>query len=132
MSSLPRILVVDDDEPILVLMKNILREFKFEPITASSGQQALELTAEAVPDLILLDKNMPAMPGDELMAHIRQTPRLRDVPVLILSGEPLDDDELAVLGAQGAVQKPFDLTDLIQRIRTQLAARPVSREQAQK
>ena len=131
MSSLPRILVVDDDEPILVLMKNILREFKFEPITASSGQQALEITAESVPDLILLDKNMPAMPGDELIAHFREMPRLRDVPVLILSGEPLDDDELATLGAQGAVQKPFDLTDLIQRIRTQLATRPRRSEEAQ-
>lgn len=129
MTSLPKILVVDDDEPILVLMKNILREFKFEPITASSGQQALQVAQEIVPDVILVDKNMPLMPGEELIAKLRANARLAAVPVLVLSGEPLTDDELAAMGAQGAVQKPFDLTDLIQRIRTNLGAGTAQPEQ---
>jgi DNA-binding response OmpR family regulator len=117
MSSKPVILVVDDDAPILVLMRNVLREFGFEARVASDGQQAIAAVRQEIPDLILLDKNMPGMTLHETMRGLRQS-AASTVPVLILSGEPLEQEEIAALGANGAVMKPFDVPELVDRIRS--------------
>jgi len=117
MAERPVILVVDDDGPILLLMRNLLREFGFDPVAAGSGPQALEEAQRRTPDLILLDRNMPGMSGDEVLQKLRETHTLAHVPVLILSGEPIDPAELQRLGATGAVLKPFDVTDLVTKIR---------------
>jgi two-component system response regulator VicR len=117
----PVILVVDDDAPILLLMRNILREFGFEPVAAGNGPQAIEEARKRRPDLILLDRNMPGMNGDEVLRELRQTQTLLGVPVLILSGEPMEPDEIARLGATGAVLKPFDVPQLVQTIRAHVS-----------
>jgi DNA-binding response OmpR family regulator len=116
MSDRPVILVVDDDLPILTLMRNVLREFGFETRTASSGAAAIEEARRQPPDLVLLDKNMPGSSAGEVIHELRR--ETRNVPILILSGEPLDSEEIARLGAAGAVMKPFDIADLVDRIRT--------------
>jgi two-component system, OmpR family, phosphate regulon response regulator PhoB len=113
----PLVLVVDDDAPILTLMKNILREFGFETRLASTGQAALQSVREQTPDLILIDKNMPGMGGAEVIKAIRSEAGLAHLPILILSGEPVDREELARLGATAAVQKPFDVPSLVEKIR---------------
>ncbi|HJQ39091.1 MAG TPA: response regulator [Thermoanaerobaculia bacterium] len=113
----PRILVVDDDGPILLLMRSVLREFGFEAVSAASGQQAIEEAQRATPDLILLDRNMPGMSGDETLRALREVPALTETPILILSGEPIEPNELAALGADGAVLKPFDVQELVATIR---------------
>ena len=117
----PVILVVDDDAPILTLMHNILREFGFDAHVANTGQAAISAARAKAPDLVLLDKNMPGMPGDEVIRALREEVGLRSVPILILSGERLDSHELAELGADGAVQKPFDVPALIEQIRSRVA-----------
>jgi CheY-like chemotaxis protein len=114
----PVILVVDDDAPILLLMRNLLREFGFDTATAATGEEAIRIARERNPDLILLDLNMPGMSGDEVMLAIRGDGSLSAVPVLILSGEPVEPDELARLGANGAILKPFDVPSLIETIRS--------------
>jgi CheY-like chemotaxis protein len=114
----PRILVVDDDAPILMLMSNLLREFGFEATVAPSGQEALAAARRVRPDLALLDINMPGMSGHELIRILRDEPGLQGLPILILSGEPVSPSEITALGADGAVQKPFDLPALIEQIRT--------------
>ena len=119
----PRILVVDDDGPILLLMRSLLREFGFEPVIAASGPEALQSLEGEVPSLVLLDRNMPGMGGDEVLREIRSRQHLRDVPVLILSGEPMHSDELSSLGADGSIQKPFDITLLIDEIRARVGDR---------
>ena len=111
------ILVVDDDGPILVLMRSVLREFGFDAVTANNGQQALESVRRDRPSLVLLDRHMPGMSGDEVMRAIRAEPHEGRLPVLILSGQPLSPQELQELDADGAVLKPFDLTHLIDQIR---------------
>ena len=63
----PRILVVDDDGPILLLMRSLLREFGFEPVLASSGEEAIAAARAHPPALMLLDRNMPGMPGDRVV-----------------------------------------------------------------
>ena len=114
----PRILVVDDDGPILLLMRNLLREFGFEPVAAQSGAEAIEEARRTPPDLILLDRNMPGMTGDEVLQEMRATGTLSAVPILIVSGEPLEADEIRRIGATGAVLKPFDVPSLVRTIRS--------------
>ena len=114
----PVILVIDDDIPILTLMRNVLREFGFEARVASSGRAAITTTtaAEKSPDLILLDKNIPGSSVSETIQSLRGDGGL-SAPIVILSGEPIEADELRTLGAAGAVMKPFDVMDLVERIR---------------
>jgi CheY-like chemotaxis protein len=120
--ALPVILVVDDDVPILLLMRNLLREFGFEAVTAASGEQAIEAARNRTPDLVLLDRNMPGMSGDEVLRELRATHGLANVPILILSGEPIDPPEIERLGATGAVLKPFDVPQLVEMIRGHVGA----------
>jgi len=112
----PLILVVDDDLPMLALMRALLREFGFDIATASSGHQALEEVRRQTPSLILLDKNMPGMSGPDVIEALRAK-GLDHTPVLILSGEPVDQDELQRFGASGSIMKPFDVPQLIEAIR---------------
>jgi two-component system, OmpR family, KDP operon response regulator KdpE len=116
MSHRPLILVVDDDVPILVLMRNLLREFGFDAITAGNGPEALAQARAHKPSLILLDRNMPGMTGDEVLRELRADGG-SDVPVLILSGEPIGPDEVQRIGATGAVLKPFDVPALVKTLR---------------
>lgn len=118
----PVILVVDDDAPILLLMRNLLREFGFDPVAAGSGKQAIEEAQRRTPDLILLDRNMPGMTGDEVLRELRALDRLSDIPVLMLTGEPMEPDEVQRLGATGAVLKPFDVPTLVETIRGHVTA----------
>ena len=118
----PIILVVDDDAPILLLMRNLLREFGFEAVAAGSGEQAIAEAQKRTPDLILLDRNMPGMSGDEVLRELRSRDTLSAVPILILSGEPIEPDEIERLGATGAVLKPFDVPSLVQTIRGHVSA----------
>jgi len=118
--SRPLILVVDDDAPILLLMRSLLRQYDFDVVQASGGPQALEEARRQTPDLILLDRHMPGMSGDEVLRELRAQPALASVPVLMLSGELMDPDEVRSLGATAAVLKPFDVSTLIGVIRAHL------------
>src|SRR5687768_4442765 len=120
MSPRPLILVVDDDVPILVLMRNLLREFGFDTVTAGNGPEALQQARAHKPSLILLDRNMPGMSGDEVLQELRSDGGTT-VPVLILSGEPIAPDEVQRIGATAAVLKPFDVPALVQTIRAYTA-----------
>ena len=113
----PIILVVDDDAPIIMLMRSLLREFGYEARTATSGAAAIEAARSEAPDLVLLDKNMPGMSGEDVIRALRGEVGLQEVPILLLTGDPVAPQEIAELGANGTVQKPFDLQDLLAQIR---------------
>ena len=117
----PVSLVVDDDVPILILMQSLLREFGFEPLTAASGNEAIEVARNRQPSLVLLDKHMPGMSGDDVIRVLRDDAGMTRLPILILSGETVSKSELTALRADGAVLKPFDVTALVEQIREHLA-----------
>ena len=118
----PRVLVVDDDHGILELMRSLLLQFSFEPVTASSGWEALRLAQEKKPDLLLVDMHMPGgLSGEDVIRELRSKD-YGQIPVFILSGEPVDTAELSRLRADEAVMKPFDLPELISRMRQHLAS----------
>jgi CheY-like chemotaxis protein len=121
MSERPLILVVDDDGPILLLMRNLLREYGFETIAADSGTKALQEAQRRTPDLVLLDRNMPGMSGDEVLAAMRSDGPLSSVPVFMLTGEPMEPGEIQRMGATAAVMKPFDISALMSMIRSHVA-----------
>jgi DNA-binding response OmpR family regulator len=107
-----RILVVDDDRQILILMKNLLKEFRFDSLTASTGAEAIGLVERENLDLMLLDINLPDLRGEEVIAAVRSRGADRGLPIVVLSGEPLDRNQVRAMGADVAVQKPFDIHEL--------------------
>jgi CheY-like chemotaxis protein len=121
MASKPTILVVDDDQPIVTLMRRLLHEFGFEAVTAMSGAEALAAARAQTPALVLLDKNMPGMSGAEVARALRAEPSFGRTPILILSGERMTREELLEMQADAAVLKPFDVMALIEQIRKWVA-----------
>jgi two-component system chemotaxis response regulator CheY len=101
-------------------MQNLLREFGFQPEIAGSGDKALDAIRGGLrPDLVLLDMNMPGLSGVDAIRALRA--ELAEVPIVILSGESVSPRELQALGATGAVQKPFDVAELVAQIRGYVA-----------
>ena len=116
----PTILVVDDDQPIVTLMRKLLAEFGFDAVTAMSGTEALAAARAHPPALVLLDKNMPGMSGTEVAHALRADPNLEHIPILILSGESMSKKELEAMKADAAVLKPFDVMALVEQIKKHL------------
>jgi CheY-like chemotaxis protein len=115
-----RVLVADDSETILLLMRTRLEMEGYEVATAADGQEAVEkLSAtgpDEQPDLILLDAMMPRMSGLDVLRKLRDEGS--ETPVLIVSAHraPETLDEAEDLGANACVAKPIDFDDLLGRI----------------
>lgn len=109
------ILIVDDEPPILRLVKAKLRVDGYEVLTASNGEEALGILENEVPDLVVLDVMMPGMDGFETLRRIRQQSQ---VPVVMLTARGGDADKLQGLqsGADDYVTKPFNPDELEARI----------------
>lgn len=118
----PSILIVDDDATNLRLLGNILKKEKYQISLARSGREALEMTANFVPDLILLDILMPDMNGIDVCKQIKNTPETREVPVIFLTGKTRIEDFVKgfKVGAADYVTKPFNSSELLARVTTQL------------
>jgi len=126
MKERPFIMVVDDDQEMLGLLKDLLWLEGFAVVGASNGNTALALLDEWHPDLVLLDIVMKGLDGFEVLDIIRQR---TSVPVLMLTArsEVSSLREALALGADDYVTKPFSVVELVARIRAKLrrAERPV-------
>jgi CheY-like chemotaxis protein len=102
-----RILVVDDEAMVLESVRMTLTHYGFTVETATGGADALTKLAESSYDLVITDRKMPGMPGDQLAAQIKkQWPRL---PVILLTGYPPDG---MPPGVDAIALKPFSTADL--------------------
>jgi signal transduction histidine kinase/DNA-binding response OmpR family regulator len=121
------VLVVDDDEMILALVSHGLRAAGYQVTTAESGTQALERLAEAVPDVIVSDVNMPDMDGFSLVRELRQDEALRALPLVFLTSRAEADDVVSGLGlgADDYLTKPFSLPVLVARVEAKRLRPPV-------
>jgi putative two-component system response regulator len=120
-STKPLILTVDDDPIILNSILSILKaEHNVRPFT--SGETALKFLNNNMADLILLDYNMPNMSGFEVLKALQDDPRLREIPVIFLTGSINGDDEIQALemGAMDYLLKPIKPKSLIMRVKLQL------------
>lgn len=116
------VLVADDDEDIVRFVEVNLRLEGFEVITASDGEQALDMATESLPDLILLDVMMPRLDGFEVCQRLRQDGRTKNISVIMLTAKSLSADKVVGLtaGADDYIIKPFDPIELVARVRSSL------------
>lgn len=116
-----RILIVDDVPTNLRLLAKILSD-RYQISVASSGQQALRLAQEIMPDLIVLDVEMPSMDGHEVCRRLKDDSQLRAIPVIFLTGRADEADEILglQLGAVDYITKPFNQAIVRARIHTHL------------
>jgi two-component system, OmpR family, KDP operon response regulator KdpE len=111
-----RILVVDDDVPILRAVRIHLTARGYAVLTATSGAGALRAAAEQRPDLVVLDLGLPDLDGTEVIAGVR---RWSSLPIVVLSARADGVDKINALdaGADDYVTKPFSMGELLARIR---------------
>jgi two-component system, sensor histidine kinase and response regulator len=118
-----RLLVVDDQEPNLKIVGDVLGQLGYEIILASDGDEALRRLDLQPADLILLDLMMPGRDGLEICRLIRDQPRWADIPIIFLSAA--DDKSLIVQALESGgvdyITKPFNQAELISRVRTHVA-----------
>ena len=121
-----RVLVVDDDEKTVELVKLYLNRDGYRVITAYNGNDALELARKHRPDLIVLDLMLPGIDGLEVCRILRAE---SEVPIIMLTALTTDDDRLAGLnlGADDYVSKPFSPRELAARVRAVLRRLPGER-----
>lgn len=114
-----KILVVDDEKPILDIVKFNLVKEGYEVVTAFDGEEALELFESEKPDLIYLDLMLPKIDGLEVTRQIRKT---SEVPILMVSAKDTEFDKVIglELGADDYITKPFSNRELLARIKSNL------------
>ncbi|MCG3175585.1 MAG: Chemotaxis protein CheY [Candidatus Omnitrophica bacterium] len=112
-----RLLLVDDEADIRMILKFRLERSDYHVETACDGQEALEWLRREAFDVVLTDLKMPIMDGVELYHTIKADPRLRTIPVLIMTAtaERYTPQVLAGVG-EGMLLKPFEVQDLLQLI----------------
>ena len=115
----PVVLVIEDDAPIRHIIEYFLRQEGFRVEGAGSAEEGLALARRTPPSLILLDLSLPGLDGSAAVALAREDPRLRDVPVILVSGQAPDDlgTSAAITGAVDFLAKPFGRSDLVRRVR---------------
>ncbi|MFC3124585.1 phosphate regulon transcriptional regulator PhoB [Pseudoroseomonas globiformis] len=120
--SRPTILVVEDEAPLLTLLRYNLEKQGFRVDEAADGQEALMRVAEAPPDLVLLDWMLPALSGLEVCRQLRRRPDTRDMPIIMVTARTEDQDAVRALdtGADDYIAKPFVMDALLARIRALL------------
>ena len=119
-SARPRILIAEDDPAVASLLADALGAAGFATAVVSDGGEALERADSEAFDLVILDIGLPSVDGLQLLNELRA--RGRSVPVLILSAMGSAYDRVAGLyaGADDYVSKPFDIDELIARVRARL------------
>lgn len=124
-----RLLLIDDDQTLLHLLSQYLRENNFEVYEAQNGKEGLHLAYAERPDLILLDVMLPGMDGWEICARLRE---MTDVPVIMLTAKATEADKLRGfrLGVDDYVTKPFSFAELVARIQAVLGRLRVSDERS--
>jgi response regulator RpfG family c-di-GMP phosphodiesterase len=114
------ILVVDDEAKLRSLLSAHLRAAGFDVLEAKEGRQGLEMAIERTPDIIIMDIAMPTMDGITATRELKSNPRTQHIPVIMLTGLTKSQDLVVGLdaGAQDYLRKPFDLAELLARVRT--------------
>ncbi|MBU5690059.1 MAG: response regulator [Candidatus Aenigmatarchaeota archaeon] len=118
-----RIMVVDDEESILILVKEVLEQEGFQVDTASDGKECLNKLKTVKPDLIVLDMMMPGMTGKDVLEKIRENPETKKIKVIFLTVARMSEvgkKEVAKLGISDYITKPFDNNDLVDRVKKAL------------
>ena len=120
-----RVMVVDDEPTVGEAVRDLLSEEGYEVETPGDAQSALPEILRAVPDLVILDVNMPGMSGWEFCSLLRRQSTTRSVPVLFLTGRQDVRDRITAMQVGGSdyLAKPFGAEDLRQKVRSLIKKR---------
>jgi two-component system, OmpR family, KDP operon response regulator KdpE len=123
----PTVLVVEDEAPIRQLLRRALESHGYQVAEAADAATGIARCAEIDPDLLILDLGLPDRDGRELIAEVRLWSR---VPIVVLSGRAAASEKVAALDLGGSdyVVKPFNMSELLARVRALLRDRPRTRE----
>lgn len=120
MSDCYRILVVEDNELNLKLVRDVLNHAGYEVIEATTGEQCVALAVECNPDLVLMDLQLPGIDGTEAMRQLRANPRTHELPVVAITAFAMREDREQAFrsGFDGYVEKPISARELPAQVRS--------------
>jgi len=115
--SVPRVLVAEDEPDIAALIAYQLTREGFRVETAGSGSEALDAVGREIPDLVVLDRMLPDLSGDEVLRQLKSEPATANIPVLVLTAKREQEDRIQglELGADDYLTKPFSPRELVLR-----------------
>ncbi|MBU1697466.1 MAG: response regulator transcription factor [Proteobacteria bacterium] len=113
------ILIVDDEEDIIELIKYNLKNEGYSILTALTGEQAIKIAKQSQPDLMVLDLMLPGIDGLEVTKYLKNNEQTRDMPIVMLTAKGEESDIVTglELGANDYISKPFSPKVLVARIR---------------
>jgi type II secretory ATPase GspE/PulE/Tfp pilus assembly ATPase PilB-like protein/CheY-like chemotaxis protein len=119
------VLLVDDEEFLRRVMKDLLVREGYEVVEAGTGVEALDQVDRHAPDVVVLDLNLPGMDGYSVLSELRSRPATRHIPVVVLTAKGDEDNEVRVfeLGADDFLTKPFRAKALSKRLEVVLSRR---------
>ena len=120
------VLVVDDDREITSLIRHNLEDKDTQVVEAATGLDCMRILGEARVDLIVLDIRLPDFNGWAILSLLRLTESLRHIPVIVVSVEPPNTALIEQFSPDDYIQKPFDMRDLLVRVRKIIGSRRAS------
>jgi len=119
------VLLVDDEDQLRRVMKDLLERQGYTVVEARDGAQALDEVDRHAPDIVILDLNLPGVDGYSVLSQLRSRPATRQLPIIVLTAKGDEDNEVRVLqlGADDFLTKPFRARALAARLETALARR---------
>jgi two-component system cell cycle response regulator DivK len=120
-----RILVVEDNERNMKLVRDVLRAKGYHTLEATHGGEAVELAAEHAPDLVLMDIQLPGMDGVEALRRLRADARTTSIPVLALTAQAMHGDRhrFVAAGFDGYLSKPVNIGELVDSVQRHCVGR---------
>ena len=117
-----KVLVVDDEENIRMLIRFNLEKAGYEVLEAADGKEALGMAQKSLPDIIILDLMLPGMDGLEVCRNLKQAPQTAALPIIMLTAKSDEIDKVIglELGADDYMAKPFSQRELLARIKAVL------------
>lgn len=114
------ILIIDDDEDFQTILKVTLNQNGYDVRSLFNGHLGSSIYEQPVPDVILLDIDLPYVNGVEVGKQLKSNASTKDIPMIMVSANPYVDELCREVGAEDYVQKPFALKTLIQKVQNSL------------
>ena len=111
-----RILILDDNQDILEIVHETLEYEQFDVKSTGDGSEVMPMMEEFTPDLVILDYRVAGINGGELCRQIKAHPKFSDTPVIIFSAYINHQADLFAYGCDAIINKPFDLTELVEKV----------------
>ena len=122
------ILIVDDEPDVLTVLKKGLTGAGFDVLTADNGSDALRITRDRHPDIVILDVLMPDIPGGSVGLTLQEDPTTKDIPIIFLSCTFSDrgtHKEGPLFAGHIRLAKPYDMDELLEAVKLHLEKKPV-------